>query len=132
MSETDSFIDEVSEEVRRDRLFAYVRKYGWVAVLAVFLIVGGAAYNEYRKASEAATAQATGDALLGALSQDDPAARAEAIAAVQAQGAAVAVTQLLTAATQQEADDLNPGHNPSRSASYRKSYRDGMGEGAHS
>ncbi|MEJ6397983.1 hypothetical protein [Yoonia sp. 208BN28-4] len=106
MSETDSFINEVSEEVRRDRLYGYVRRYGWIAVLAVLLIVGGTAYNEYSDAQEAATAQAAGDAMLDALGQDDPEARAAALAEVDAQGEAVAVTDLLTAATQQEAGDL--------------------------
>ena len=40
MSDTDSFIDEVTEEVKRDRLFATMRKYGWIAVLIVLLLVG--------------------------------------------------------------------------------------------
>ena len=35
MSETDSFIDEVNEEVRRDRLYGALRRYGWIAILAV-------------------------------------------------------------------------------------------------
>ena len=47
MSETDSFIEEVSEEVRKDRLFAIMRKYGWIALLAVLLMVSGTAYREY-------------------------------------------------------------------------------------
>ena len=41
MSETDSFIDEVNEEVRRDRLYAALRRYGWIAIVAVLAIVGG-------------------------------------------------------------------------------------------
>ncbi|KKK62940.1 hypothetical protein LCGC14_2999320, partial [marine sediment metagenome] len=75
MSNTDSFIDEVTEEVRRERLFGFLRRYGWIAVLAVVLIVGGAAYNEWRNASERAEAQAFGDALLAALEADSPEAR---------------------------------------------------------
>ena len=35
MSNPDSFIDEVTEEVRRDRLFAMFRKYGWIGVAIV-------------------------------------------------------------------------------------------------
>ena len=31
MSNPDSFIEEVTEEVRRDKLFALFRKYGWIA-----------------------------------------------------------------------------------------------------
>lgn len=64
MSNTDSFIEEVTEEVQRDRLFGLIKRYGWIAGVAVLLIVGGAAYNEWRKASERASAQAFGDALL--------------------------------------------------------------------
>ena len=60
MSDTDSFIEEVTEEVRRDRLFALMRRYGWIAVAAVLLLVGGTAYREYARAAEAAKAQAFG------------------------------------------------------------------------
>ena len=35
MSDTDSFIDEVTEEVRKDRLYGYLRRYGWIAVLVI-------------------------------------------------------------------------------------------------
>ena len=49
MSDTDSFIEEVSEEVRRDRLYNVLRKYAWVGILAVVTIVGGTAYLEFQK-----------------------------------------------------------------------------------
>lgn len=68
MSESDSFIEEVSEEVRRDRLFGFFKKYAWIFAGVVILIVGGAAYNEYAKAQEQAEAQATGQALFDAQS----------------------------------------------------------------
>lgn len=106
VSESDSFINEVSEEVRREKLYGYLRRYGWIGVACVLLLVGGAAWNEYRSAQARNTAQATGDALLAALEQNDPAARALAIADVPAQEAAVAVTLLLQAATQQEVGDV--------------------------
>ena len=38
MSDTDSFIEEVTEEVRRDRLYKFLRKYAWVGILAVVTI----------------------------------------------------------------------------------------------
>ncbi|QYX56409.1 hypothetical protein K1T73_15340 [Roseovarius sp. SCSIO 43702] len=96
MSNTDSFIDEVTEEVRRDKLFAQMRRYGWIAVLLVLLIVGGAAYNEWKKASERAAAEALGDDILAALEADDRAARADALAAIDAPtpGADAVVTLL--------------------------------------
>ncbi|MCK8483785.1 hypothetical protein MUY21_07030 [Aliiroseovarius sp. S2029] len=97
MSETDTFIDEVSEEVRRDRLYALMRKYGWIAVLLVVLLVGGAAFNEWRKASARAEAQALGDAILAAEEQADPAERAAALAALEVDGDAAAVVAMLAA-----------------------------------
>ena len=42
MSDSDSFIDEVTEEVRRDRLFGYFRRYGWIAAVVIVVVVGGA------------------------------------------------------------------------------------------
>jgi hypothetical protein len=83
MSDTDSFIDEVNEEVRRDRLYHYLRRYGWIAVLLILLIVGGAAWNEYQKASARAEAEALGDGMLAALSLEDAEARATALAEIE-------------------------------------------------
>ena len=98
MSETDSFIDEVTEEVRRDRLFGLMRRYGWMAVLVVLLVVGGAAYREYSRASEQAAAQALGDALLAALDNEDTAARSTALGKVQSNSAeAAAIVAILQA-----------------------------------
>ena len=79
MSETDSFIEEVSEEVRKDRLFALMRQYGWIAILVVLLVVSGTAYREYRITTAAAGAQQIGDAILAALKLETNTQRAEAI-----------------------------------------------------
>ncbi len=84
MSEVDSFIDEVTEEVRRDRLFLLLRRWGWIGVLAVVLIVGGAAFNEFRKARATSQAEKLGDAILSALAQNDSAERATSLAGVDA------------------------------------------------
>ncbi|SPH17572.1 hypothetical protein DEA8626_01095 [Defluviimonas aquaemixtae] len=98
MSETDSFIDEVTEEVRRDKLFALFRKYGWIGILVVLLIVGGAAWNEWQKARAEAEARAFGDAVLAALDSDDPAARVAALDGLAPEGAgAHAVAGMLAA-----------------------------------
>lgn len=83
MSDTDSFIDEVTEEVRRDRLFLLLRRYGWVGIVVVVGIVGGAAWREYTRAQDDASAQALGDAMTAALQLDEPEARAAALAAVE-------------------------------------------------
>ena len=97
MSNPDSFIEEVTEEVRRDRLFAMFRKYGWIAGLLVAGIVGGAAYFEWQKAQATARAQAFGDAMLDAFDLGGTVERAEAIAAVPADGAQVAIRSLMLA-----------------------------------
>ena len=63
MSLNDSFIQEVSDEVRRDRLFGLFRRYGWVAACLILLLVGGAGINEWRKSQARATAELNGDKL---------------------------------------------------------------------
>lgn len=76
MHNSDSFIHEVSEEVRRDRLYATLRKYGWILGALVILIVGGAAANEILKARRASQAEGAGDALRAAFAEPDAATRA--------------------------------------------------------
>ena len=106
MSETDSFITEVSEEVRRDKLFVLMRKYGWIGILAVLLLVGWATYNEWAKARDMAAAQKFGDSLLQALELDDSGARAQALAKVGAGDAgAQSLLAMLQAANAQAAGD---------------------------
>lgn len=105
MSETDGFIEEVTEEVRRDRLFRLMRRYGWIAVLLILVLVGGAAWNEWRKAQAEDAAQAFGDSILAALSQPDRAARASALAEIDAPTPeAAAVVDLLAAGEVAEGD----------------------------
>ncbi|WP_299029483.1 hypothetical protein [uncultured Sulfitobacter sp.] len=107
MSNSDGFIEEVTEELRRDQMLAKLRKYGWIAVLAVLLLVGGAAFSEYRKAQARAQAEGLGDAMLGALESDDPAARVAALEAIETPSTQTAsVLALLTASEQLAADDL--------------------------
>lgn len=105
MSNSDSFIEEVTEEVRRDRLYALMRRYGWIAVLAILLLVGGAAWNEWRKAEAQARAAAFGDAILAALGSSDGEARATALDAIEAPGPGGAALRDLLAAAEQARTD---------------------------
>lgn len=98
MSNPDSFIDEVTEEVRRDRLFALARKYGWIGALAVVLIVGGAAWREYSVQAARTSAQAFGDGLIDALDLGDEAQRRAALADLPATGGQDAIKALVLAA----------------------------------
>lgn len=97
MSNPDSFIEEVTEEVRRDKLFAMFRKYGWIGALLVVGIVGGAAWNEYQKAQAMARAEGFGDAMLDALDQGGEAEHQAAIAAIPADGSQLALRGLMQA-----------------------------------
>lgn len=97
MSNPESFIDEVTEEVRRDRLFALFRKYGWIGVLVVVAIVGGAAWTEWQKVRAENRAQAFGDAVLDALDLGSPEDRRETLAAIATDGAQTGILQLLLA-----------------------------------
>ncbi|MGH1578975.1 tetratricopeptide repeat protein [Planktotalea sp.] len=103
MSDTDSFIEEVSEEVRRDRLFGLMRRYGWIAIVAVLALVGGTAYDAYSKSQARNAAESAGDSILSALEADEPSARVEALDALGKQDitqGAKAVVALLQAAEQ--------------------------------
>lgn len=97
MSNPESFIDEVTEEVRRDRLFNLFRRYGWIGIVAVLLIVGGASWNEWQKSQARSSAEAFGDAVLAALDAPDSTARAAALASVPTKGDQAAILNLLLA-----------------------------------
>lgn len=100
--ESDSFIDEVTEDLRRDRLFNAFRRYGWIAGLVIVGIVGGAAWREYTIAQTRSAAQDWGDAVIAAEASDMPVEGLTALAA-GANGSHAALADLLVAAHQQQA-----------------------------
>jgi hypothetical protein len=79
VSNPDSFIDEVTEEVRRERFFGFLRRYAWAIGLALVAIVGGAGVLEWQKARARAAAEARGSAIHAALSAADAPARVAAL-----------------------------------------------------
>ena len=95
MSNPDSFIDEVTEEVRRDRLFRLFRKYGWIGVVLILGLVGGTAWTEFSKSRAEARAQVFGDALIDALDTGTPEERREALAAVPSDAGQTAILNLI-------------------------------------
>ncbi|KIX16760.1 MULTISPECIES: tetratricopeptide repeat protein [Paracoccus] len=101
-NQSDTFIDEVTEELRRDRLYGAMRRYGWIVVLVIVAVVGFTAWREYSAAQDRAAAQAWGDAILAAEAENDPAA----ILAVDPRGSAgrQALTGLLAAGAQTDPD----------------------------
>ncbi|MDZ4086409.1 MAG: hypothetical protein U1E69_06345 [Tabrizicola sp.] len=102
MSNPDSFIEEVTEEVRRDRLFRLFRQYGWVGVVLILGLVGGTAWTEWSNSRETARAEAFGNALIDALDQGTPEERREALAAVPSATEQTAVLQLILASDPDE------------------------------
>lgn len=107
MSNTESFIDEVTEEVRRDKLYAALRRYGWIAGLVVVLIVGGAAWTELRKADARAKAEALGDQMLAALEASSAELRTDGLSEVPAETAGgKAIVNFFKATEAQAAGDV--------------------------
>ena len=106
MHESDSFINEVAEEVRRERLYRFLRKWGWLMAAVILLIVGGAAANEWRKMRSAAQAAATGDALRAAFRETDPTSRAGLLDGLATENpSAASIARLAAAGSLVEAGD---------------------------
>ena len=126
MSNPDSFIEEVTEEVRRDRLFALFRKYGWIGVVVVLGIVGGAGWTEWQRAQAEAKAEAFGDAVLDALDLGAPEDRVAALGSIPTDGSQAAVLELLLASdpTGDRAGTLAALEALANDATQPASYRD--------
>ena len=99
MRDTDSFIDEVSEEIRREKLFKTFRKYGWIGVALVVIVVGGTGYREYSRAAEKTASETFGSSVLEALQENDPSARVAQLDTITAPNASAgAMIAMLQAA----------------------------------
>lgn len=100
--QSNSFINEVTEDLRRERMFALFKRYGWIAIVLVLVLVAGIIWREWSGHRAESVAQQWGDAVLAAEAAGDPAA----IAAVDSAGSdrRDAVAGLLAAAGWTEAD----------------------------
>ena len=67
MVESESFIKEVSEEVRRDRLFKLLNRFKWPLFALVMLSVGAVGSYEYYKFDKKSRAQKNGEFLMSAI-----------------------------------------------------------------
>ena len=63
MSLNDSFIKEISEEVRRDKFFKYLKKYSWIGILLILFSLLAVSFNEWKKNKEKINNQLNGDEL---------------------------------------------------------------------
>jgi len=112
VSDTDSFLQEVSEELRRDKLYRNMRKYGWIGLLLVAIIVGGAAYREYQKSQAAQRAQLFGSNIINALNEKNSKDRISKLQEIKApsDNAKAVLTMLVSAEANNEeasSQDLN-------------------------
>jgi len=67
MVESESFIKEVSEEVKRDKLFKVLNKFKWSLFSLIILLVGAVGGYEYYKFDKKARAQKNGEFLVSAI-----------------------------------------------------------------
>ena len=64
-------MQEVSEEVRKDRFYRILKKWGWVGIVLIVALVGGASFNEWNKESKINSARNLGDRVLAAIASKD-------------------------------------------------------------
>tara|TARA_Y100001968_G_scaffold225708_1_gene208548 strand:- start:92 stop:730 length:639 start_codon:yes stop_codon:yes gene_type:complete len=67
MVESESFIKEVSEEVKKDRLFKLLNKFKWPLFVLITLLVGTVGGYEYYKFDKKARAQENGEFFVSAM-----------------------------------------------------------------
>ncbi len=103
MSETDSFIQEVSEEVRRDRMFRLWKKYGPYAVAGVVAVVAVSAGLNWMKHRQIQQARETGGAFLAA---DIASVEDQEILIGSVEGPAAVIARLRLAAAKADAGDV--------------------------
>ena len=78
MADTDSFVQEVTEEVRRDAMFAAWKKYGPFVVGAIALVIIGTAASAWWSNSQITSKRAAGGAFIDAQTVEAPNDAAEA------------------------------------------------------
>lgn len=99
MSDRDTFIDEVSEEVRRDRMFSLWRRFGPFVIGGVVLLVAGAGAKTWLDHQSVLEARQVGAALIAAAeTAPTEAANALSTLADQTDNEGVAVLARLRAA----------------------------------
>tara|TARA_Y100000385_G_scaffold152924_1_gene158685 strand:- start:94 stop:756 length:663 start_codon:yes stop_codon:yes gene_type:complete len=126
VSDTDSFLQEVSEELRRDKLYRNIRKYGWIAILLVVVIVGGATYREYLKSKDTKAAQLFGTSIIDALNEKNSDDRIAKLQTINSPGenAKVVIAMLLSA-------ELGVSEKPTMAKSSLSSLTEGSSIDAH-
>jgi hypothetical protein len=107
LSNADSFIEEVTDEVRRDRLFGLWKKYAPFVIGAVVAVVAGTAVKSWLDHRAVEEARADGGALIAAAAGATPEGRAQSLLAFieAAQGGVAFVARLQAAGALADAGD---------------------------
>lgn len=106
-AQADTFIDEVSDELRKERLYALFRQYGPYGLAAIVAMVVAAAAFEWRQSASQSAAEDAGGALLTAESgSEDAEAKAGAVLAAVEEGGARLVAELRAAELRRQAGDV--------------------------
>jgi len=109
VADSDSFVQEVTEEVRRDAMYAAWRKYGPFIVGAIALVVVGTAAQSWWKNSQLDDMREAGGAFIEAQDVEQPEKAAEAFLALssEAEGDYAAMARLRAAASFGAAGDVD-------------------------
>ena len=67
MANPETFLEEVAEEVRRERLFKFFKKNGWIIAFVILVTLCASIAYEWRKNSQISRAKSNGDLLTLAL-----------------------------------------------------------------
>lgn len=86
VADSDSFVQEVTEEVRRDAMYAAWRKYGPFLVGAIALVILGTAAQSWWTTSKQNAVRDAGEAFIQAQSVEDSAEAADAFLALSNNG----------------------------------------------
>ncbi len=110
MSDTDSFVEEVTEELRRDRMSALWRRWGpWIIGVLVAIVAAAAALS-WLDHREQMAAREAGSRLITAAQAEDPLNRAaefDSLAATEPEAGPALVARLSQAAALVEAGDVD-------------------------
>jgi hypothetical protein len=109
VSEHDSFIDEVTEELKRDRMFRLWKRYGVFVIGAIVLVVIGAAGKSWWDHSQESAAREAANQLIAAAKIEAPEARAEAFAEIAGSDKGALVARFRAAEAFVEAGDKAKG-----------------------
>ena len=104
MSDSDSFIQEVTEELKRDRLLSLWRRYGLLVIGGIAVLVAAAGVMTWLEQERIAAAREIGGAMIEARRAEDPAAAFARIAEGAEAGPAL-VARLNEAAALAEAGE---------------------------